>query len=74
MSLGPASTEGDHPPTNPAIWVRFPSEADGYFFRAVAEKMCDTDLFESFSSVKSESAIYWKDSGLYILSLMQKGT
>ena len=33
---GPASTEGDRPPTNPAIRVCFPSEADGIFFRAVA--------------------------------------
>ena len=35
---GPASTEGERPPTNPAIRVQFPPEADGIFFRAVAGK------------------------------------
>ena len=30
---GPASTEGDRSPTNPAIQVRLSTEADGYFFR-----------------------------------------
>ena len=30
---GPAITEGDRPPTNPAIIVRFPPKVDGFFFR-----------------------------------------
>ena len=29
---GPASTVGERPTTNPAIRVRFLSEADGFFF------------------------------------------
>ena len=67
---GPASSEEDRPPTNPAIRVRFLTEADEYFFREWQIKMRDTALFETFLfKRKSEGAIYWKESVLYILPL-----
>ena len=44
---GPASSEEDRPPTNPAIQVRSSTEADGYFFTS-GKYMRDTDLFETF--------------------------
>ena len=52
---GPASTEGDRLPTNPAIQVRSPSEADGYFFQAVAEK-CATPIYSKHSLQRKEKA------------------
>ena len=52
---GLASTEGDRPPTNPAIQVRFPSEADGYFFRAVAVK-CATPIYSNHSLQRKAKA------------------
>ena len=48
FSPGPSSTEGDRPPTNPAIRVQFPSGADGHFFCAVAEK-CATPIYLNHS-------------------------
>ena len=50
MLPGPASSEEDRPHTNPAIWVRFLTEVDEYFFREWQIKMCNTDLFGTFSS------------------------
>ena len=52
---GPASTEGDRPPTNPAIRVRFPSEADGYFFPDLAEK-CVTPIYSNYSLQRKAKA------------------
>ena len=36
---GAASSEGERQPTNPAIWVQFSTEADEFFFCAVAENV-----------------------------------
>ena len=52
---GPASSEEDRPLTNPAIRVRFSTEADEYFFREW-QKMHDTDLFGIFSSSEKARA------------------
>ena len=67
---GPTISEEDRPPTNPAIQVRFSTEADEYSFRECQNK-CATPIYSNdFSSrEKSEGAIYWKESGLYILPL-----
>ena len=47
LTPGPASSEGERPPSNPAIRVRFPLKlTDEFFFLTVAEKMRDPDLFE----------------------------
>ena len=64
---GPASTEGERPPTNPAIRVQFPPEADGIFFRAMAEK-CVTPIYRITPS-RNESAIYWKNRKVVFNSL-----
>ena len=62
---GPASTEGERPPTNPAIRVQFPPEADGIFFRAVAGKMCDSDFIEFLPEKKRKRHLLDKSkSGL----------
>ena len=46
---GPASSEGERPPTNPAIRVRFSTEADEFFFPVVAEK-CVTPIYSNVLS------------------------
>ena len=72
--LGPASTEEDRLPTYPVIRVQFPQKQMNISFAPWQKNMRDPNLFESFSSVKKyESAIYWKQSGLYILPLYVKG-
>ena len=48
---GPASTVGERPPTNPAIRVPFPPEADGFFF------CCGNKCATSISSKKVSSAV-----------------
>ena len=47
---GPANSEGDRPPTNPAIRVRFPAETDGCFFPAVAFNYAGPDHLNYFSA------------------------
>ena len=51
---GPASSEEDRPPTNPAIRVRFKTEADEYFFREWRNK-CATPIYSKHLS-SSEKA------------------
>ena len=68
---GPASSEEDLPPNNPAIQVQFLTEADGYFFTEW-QTLHDTYLLETFSPEKSEGTIYWKENRLYILPLNAK--
>ena len=61
---GPASTEGDRPPTNPEIQVQFPPKQMNFSF-SPWQKNAGPDLFKLLFDKKYESAIYWKGkSGL----------
>ena len=50
-----------------------PTKADEYFFLAVAEKYAGPRYIRIILLAKKyESAIYWKESGLYILPLHER--
>ena len=73
---GPASTVGDHPPTNPAIRVRFPSVVDGFFFRVRGRHLYATPINSKYSlQRKAINAIYWNSRKRSLHSLsVRKGT
>ena len=73
---GPASTVGDRPPTNPAIRVRLPSEADGNSFSPCLNVhiLCRTPIYRTSFQRKSESAIYWTMKAVVTSLLYEKGT
>ena len=68
---GPASTEGDRPPTNPAIRVRLSTEADDTSF-AVA-KNARHRFIELLFSEKAKAPSTGKERGLQFYLCMQKG-
>ena len=57
---GPASSEEDRPPTNPAIRVRLSLKQMDISFASGKNIMRDPYLFERYLQRKSEGAIYWK--------------
>ena len=60
---GLASTVGERPPTNPAIRVCFPTEADGFFF--CGGNKCAKLINSNFSSaVNRATPSTGKESGL----------
>ena len=71
---GPASTEGDRPPTNPAIRVRFPAETDGCFFSPWQINARSIHLNYFSAKIVQRHLLDFLGSGLYTLSLYEKGT
>ena len=70
---GPASTVEERPPINPAIRVRFPSEADGISF-APWQKKCATPIYRITPSEKARTPSTGTKSGLQFSHCMKKGT
>ena len=73
---GPASSEGDRPPTNPAIQVRFSTALQQ--IASVADRVCGRFLYATLiylkpslqcSKKKSKAPSTGKESRLYTLSL-----
>ena len=68
---GPASIVGDRPPMNPAIWVCFSSEVDGFFFRGgnknARNRLIRNTLFNEKRTMPSTGKI--EKQSLHTLSL-----
>ena len=69
---GPASSEGEHLPTNPAIRVRF-SNRQMNISLCCGRKMRNFDLFKFLSSKNQRCHLLEKGCGSYTLLLSEKG-